>query len=854
MVADRRSCDVGNGTDHCVCRNEKFYDETLGGECSLKSAKLSVDGQTVSKMFEIEVPTSGEYYLNAWVMGVNTKEGIQSLKVCVDKPDQTVGNLVPSETGWQSAKLVSSSDKDVAMSLLLEAGTHTIIFLTEVPYVPQIEFIRLAKDETNAAISDQEYRGFFDRIKAAALPSDYATLKNSLAGNDSTSNRLYKVLPNPDGDYAHDVDVTFYYTYYTLLYFYAGAQVVLETKMDDPYASDPVMEFFNADDPINKGSWADDDGGQGYQSKITCTVQYSGYYYVLLWSWRLGSSGTTNLYLYDNLYASNVPLTHTGLRSDHTPTEVLNYFTCRLTGDSRIWIEDQNGFPGLIRAYNDDYYGGGGDFNWGLASRVKAQLPMAIRSIQYFSYSSYNPTGTCDVYMKCGNSDIMPAFENLKADDAIRSAPASGLYNCISWSGGIYWDWVWPPWDWPWSDGYSTPPLTAFDNYYSNKNYLGQPYPRYSGAWNYTRNGATSTNNQVDLWSIGGDYTHASVNSRWSDLSNGLPANGMPHGYDWESKPGGLTRTFHPRDGLRGSAYGNIDKYYRWDGTYAGSGNLLALNPDGGAVLQKAGLSTQFTIEKVELTETEVSRLDSLTVNIPGQIKQEFNAKYNMWKKTWQDPVIVVQSDPRKYVESAQYEDFLKYCKENGKTVWPLLFSNFVQGSYFDFIPIRKLSYSEYRYLLDSLNSQYDSPRYTSEGVYIVPSTRSFRIHYIEKLLSLPDSTWGQTLEPFQENLGKSTSTTTEKFSLQQNYPNPFNPSTQIRYSIPSENRVSLKIYNVLGQEIAVLVNNEVMSAGYHTVAWNGRDKAGNQVASGIYLCRLISGTHVQSIKLVLTR
>lgn len=156
---------------------KSFTDKTLGGECVLKNAKLSVDGQVVSKTFEIEIPTSGEYFLKAWVMGANTKGGIQSLKVCVDKADQMVGSLVPSETGWQSAKLVSSSDKGVAMSLLLEAGTHTIIFQTEVPYVPQVEFIRLAKDETKAAISDLNYRSFLDKAKASVVPEKYVQQK-----------------------------------------------------------------------------------------------------------------------------------------------------------------------------------------------------------------------------------------------------------------------------------------------------------------------------------------------------------------------------------------------------------------------------------------------------------------------------------------------------------------------------------------------------------------------------------------------------------------------------------------------------------------------------------------------------
>jgi flagellar hook assembly protein FlgD len=72
-------------------------------------------------------------------------------------------------------------------------------------------------------------------------------------------------------------------------------------------------------------------------------------------------------------------------------------------------------------------------------------------------------------------------------------------------------------------------------------------------------------------------------------------------------------------------------------------------------------------------------------------------------------------------------------------------------------------------------------------------------------------------------------------FSIGNNYPNPFNPSTVIRYGVPQQSTVSLKIYNVLGQEIATLVD-EVKSAGFFTVQWNGTNQFGSEVASGIYL------------------
>jgi hypothetical protein len=75
-------------------------------------------------------------------------------------------------------------------------------------------------------------------------------------------------------------------------------------------------------------------------------------------------------------------------------------------------------------------------------------------------------------------------------------------------------------------------------------------------------------------------------------------------------------------------------------------------------------------------------------------------------------------------------------------------------------------------------------------------------------------------------------------FGLMQNYPNPFNPTTTIRYALPQAATVTLRVYNILGQEVATLVN-ESQGAGYHTIVWNGRNQYGAQVATGVYLYRL---------------
>ncbi|MCH7495283.1 MAG: T9SS type A sorting domain-containing protein, partial [Candidatus Marinimicrobia bacterium] len=86
------------------------------------------------------------------------------------------------------------------------------------------------------------------------------------------------------------------------------------------------------------------------------------------------------------------------------------------------------------------------------------------------------------------------------------------------------------------------------------------------------------------------------------------------------------------------------------------------------------------------------------------------------------------------------------------------------------------------------------------------------------------------------------------EFSLSQNYPNPFNPETVIEYSIPIRSDVKLTIYNLRGEEVAILINDAI-PAGNHRVSWDA-----SNVSSGIYFYRLKTDNFVQTRKMVLLK
>lgn len=83
---------------------------------------------------------------------------------------------------------------------------------------------------------------------------------------------------------------------------------------------------------------------------------------------------------------------------------------------------------------------------------------------------------------------------------------------------------------------------------------------------------------------------------------------------------------------------------------------------------------------------------------------------------------------------------------------------------------------------------------------------------------------------------------------LHQNFPNPFNPSTAINFQLSAQSPVTLRVFDLIGREVALLVNGE-MSSGVHTATWNAA-----QHPSGIYFCRLTVGTVVETRKMILAR
>ena len=94
------------------------------------------------------------------------------------------------------------------------------------------------------------------------------------------------------------------------------------------------------------------------------------------------------------------------------------------------------------------------------------------------------------------------------------------------------------------------------------------------------------------------------------------------------------------------------------------------------------------------------------------------------------------------------------------------------------------------------------------------------------------------------------------EITLLPNYPNPvspFNPTTTIRYGLPVDGHVDLRIYDIAGREVVMLAQGE-QRAGYHSIVWSARNRLLRKVPSGIYIARLVTPDGVRAIRMILLK
>ncbi|MCL5029494.1 MAG: T9SS type A sorting domain-containing protein [Bacteroidetes bacterium] len=182
----------------------------------------------------------------------------------------------------------------------------------------------------------------------------------------------------------------------------------------------------------------------------------------------------------------------------------------------------------------------------------------------------------------------------------------------------------------------------------------------------------------------------------------------------------------------------------------------------------------------------------------------------------------------------------ISYLKDTADTTWYLKIYKWTDYKLLLFGDSTKIYSFYYDTGLDNSHFINISPQYGFIGIEQGNYSSNFSLNLIGCELS--GKSYGTLTSVKEEKLSL------EKYTLYQNYPNPFNPSTTIKYQIPKSGLVQLKIYDILGREVATLVNEEKPSGNYE-VTFDG-----SKLASGVYYYQLNAGDFISSKKMIILK
>lgn len=619
----------------------------ITGEPQVKIQTKSANANSGEITFEVETSSAGLYRMDLWQCPARKSDKTLQTYTFELNGKTLNATSTPEIAGW--------SVLSYPETIYLKNGKNTISVKIDMPYVPNVEFIELTKDSSRKKSRMQAsnaYKDYISAIRSASLSTKSSSVIHapSLPSGDSSLNppvdankdTTSLILSEPDftpyGYNYHRIP-WFGYTFYTTAYFTEGQTITCTSEGINGVQH--IMEIFSADSPKDY-SWTKP--STNGKINMAVTIPKAGKYYIKVRTFKNGTTGLCNLYINNLMSYEQVPICTMGVKS-YFAKEVGNYtiFTANCVSDPILWSVKGQCYDGTIYAFNDDY-ASAGDFVWGRNSRINHKYFTVndYSRILISSASSFNPTGSCDLYVGCKKSTAYLHFDKLKEDDAIASAPASTDYNCISWSGGItsYWEWPGNPASEYYIEGDE---LASFDLFYSSE--------RYPGCTRYTRTGATAANSVVDLWGTQENgvkvLTHGSI-TRNSD--------GNHHGYDWESKPGAMTRTFHPRNALEGIDYGKVLYYYK----PANNSTEEYIS------LEQSIADNKAIMEKVELTLGQEAYISEYIADLSSQAVLNFNNLYRNWENIWNNSIF---SNPDAQKGSVAYQQLLSACRNNNLNI-----------------------------------------------------------------------------------------------------------------------------------------------------------------------------------------
>ena len=181
----------------------------------------------------------------------------------------------------------------------------------------------------------------------------------------------------------------------------------------------------------------------------------------------------------------------------------------------------------------------------------------------------------------------------------------------------------------------------------------------------------------------------------------------------------------------------------------------------------------------------------------------------------------------------------LKYFEENGEKLLPLLFEKVFDESMDESSELAAILVNEvtpeYSSFMEQVKTEWRNNCYTKGGAYIAPSPMNNTKNYIKKLLNIYNEKTGEIKNIIMskyEQVGYY-----DNFEIFSMYPNPFKYRTNIKFHLKAQSEISLKIYDINGKIVSIILNNERKDIGNHTIEWIPEN-----LTTGIYICKLIVG------------
>lgn len=728
-------------------------ERSKAGEAVIKnSKKYPKDGMGCTE-FEISVPKAGNYYVNFWMIPTQETTGKPSNYTVEVNGKAIKDKVMPIKCDWHSVALPHS--------VYLSEGTNTIALLGELPFLPEVETLKLSSNQGGATISSELY----DTYKQSIISG---TIRQQSQDNLSLSGNRLSCPSFGVSWLGQQIN----YTFTTTLYLNQGTLYNFKSTSNGAY-----QHYLELDThPVANCQRILSTNGQASASPSTY-----GLYTIRVRSSQHGVTGTINFSVNGVTQYSNVPICNYERAYSQPTDKEYNSFLCYKTGSGDPYMDLMSYSSNRIYlARNDNGSSYGGDHNWGVCSRIKIQLSVPTDAALVFNNSSSYPTCTADVYLGFPNlSDVdnstFSYFPNLKSGDAIASAPASTVYRCAAWAVGIWDHHRWPPQesiiDHP-EFANCTTELERFDVYF--------------GMFGYTRNGATEANSIIDLWKNGNYYQHVSVRKN-NNYDN------IPHGYAWESKLGALPRVFHPRYALTGSSYGVVTDYYKKNPSSMMTSSLFENVADG-----------RMVIENVVFNKEEISLINKIICKISTEKANELSSLYQKWTEA---ASLSPYSSISSMKDCEEYRSLYKYCEKN-KELQYFLFKMLGEDEEMVLYLIQDLLYQQHPQLLEKLKEDnLNNMKIGDVTVYRKPiaSVKKF----VKMLLASTDSSNHTNRKIAAKDLSYSNK---DAFNL-----NISDNTLIVNFLLNEDAKVSLLVYTLDGTIAASVLNDKRLSAGNYS-------------------------------------